>query len=317
MGAVINTDLPLVSCIVLSYKKFDYLPEAVRSVLTQDYPRIELLIADDGSPDFEPVKQHLQAQIAAERGSNLERAEIHHQPENVGTVKNINSMLRIASGSYYFLLSGDDTFWDTHVLSAVVDRFLQTGADLLSCSRMLCTKQMEPVQQLPTPEDLKRIEPLNTPEKQFRSFALLQFHNLASGSAMYYSKQHFLDFGLFDEDYRLWEDGPRLAKYTQAGHTVTTAYDIISVRYRGGGISNVAPSSSPARRQLEQDHMRFIESVLIPHKKELPFSARRKCMFWYYWDTVSSRFSRFLLFCKYPEYALRIALQKLSGKAIR
>ena len=50
---------PLVSCIVICYKKFEYLFDAIRSVLIQNYPRIELLVSDDASPDFERYREKI------------------------------------------------------------------------------------------------------------------------------------------------------------------------------------------------------------------------------------------------------------------
>ena len=37
---------------MLTYKKFDYLYEALDSVFIQDYPNIEIIIGDDCSPEF-------------------------------------------------------------------------------------------------------------------------------------------------------------------------------------------------------------------------------------------------------------------------
>ena len=47
---------PLVSCITTTYKKFDYLYQTLDSVFMQDYPNIEIIIGDDGSPDFPEKK---------------------------------------------------------------------------------------------------------------------------------------------------------------------------------------------------------------------------------------------------------------------
>lgn len=47
---------PLFSVVVLVYRHYEHLKTAVNSVLEQDYENIELIISDDGSPNF-PAKK--------------------------------------------------------------------------------------------------------------------------------------------------------------------------------------------------------------------------------------------------------------------
>lgn len=48
---VIHMEYPLISVIVPVYKVEQYLPKCVASLQAQDYPNIEILLVDDGSPD--------------------------------------------------------------------------------------------------------------------------------------------------------------------------------------------------------------------------------------------------------------------------
>jgi glycosyltransferase involved in cell wall biosynthesis len=41
----------LISCIVPVFNGERYLAEAIKSILTQNYPSIEIIVADDGSTD--------------------------------------------------------------------------------------------------------------------------------------------------------------------------------------------------------------------------------------------------------------------------
>ena len=312
-----KNNFQLVSCIVISYNKLNYLFGALRSVLEQDYPRIELLVSDDASPRFEEYRQRIELFVQEHTRSNLERFHLNHHTENQGIVRNINSMLRIAKGEFFFTLAGDDEFYDNTVFSRLVDRFRETGTDFLSCSRLWCDEALMPQRTVPSPKDLEKIRLLDTPEKQFRSFAVFDFYNISSGSAMYYTRENLERMGYLDENYRHWEDGPRLAAYVKSGRMLQTAFDIISIRYRGGGISNQAPASSVEKKHLGEDHLRYIENVLIPNKAGTNLRRRRYWMFWYSWDTSKSTAERRSLLFRYPEYTFKFLWRKILGKPIR
>ena len=46
---------PLISIIIVSYNNYKYIYNAIDSVLSQDYPNIELIISNDASPDFDKI----------------------------------------------------------------------------------------------------------------------------------------------------------------------------------------------------------------------------------------------------------------------
>lgn len=310
-----SCEYPLVTCIITCYKKFSYLFDAIDSVLQQDYPKIELLVTDDGSEQF---PQTAVEEFIQERGrSNIVRWHVNHHIRNVGTVRNINSMLKIAKGEYFIGLDGDDVFYDNAVFRKIVNRFKSTGVDFLSCSRLQCTEQLEPVKVLPTPEQKKEIALLDTARKQFESFAVFRFLDMASGSAMYFSRGNLNRMGLFDEQYRNWQDGPRIAEYVRLGNCIPTAFDIVSVRYRDGGVSNAPRKNSDAFVHISADRERYIKSVLEPDTQNRNKKQRRNILFWYNWDKCETVFQRFMVMIRYPGNGISVLLKKVFCKPIR
>ncbi len=77
----------LFSVIVLCYRKFEFVYEAIDSVLKQKYSNIELIVSDDGSDEF-PEEKILNF-IKANKKENISRVIINHEKKNLGTVRHI------------------------------------------------------------------------------------------------------------------------------------------------------------------------------------------------------------------------------------
>ncbi|MEZ4387914.1 MAG: glycosyltransferase [Candidatus Krumholzibacteriia bacterium] len=86
------TDQPLVSVITASYQMGDYVVEAVRSVLAQDYPHLESIVVNDGSTDH---TREVLDRLAAEDP----RVTVIHQ-ENAGQTVAKNRGWRASRGEY-------------------------------------------------------------------------------------------------------------------------------------------------------------------------------------------------------------------------
>jgi glycosyltransferase involved in cell wall biosynthesis len=99
---------PLVSIVVPSYNHARYLREAIDSILAQDYPRVELIVIDDGSTDGSP-------DILREYG---ERFHWELQP-NQGQVATLNRGWLMSTGDILAYLSADDALLPGAVSAAV------------------------------------------------------------------------------------------------------------------------------------------------------------------------------------------------------
>jgi len=95
-------NLPLVSVRIVCYNQKDFIKECVDSVLEQDYPNIEIIVADDCSTDgtVEILKEYQKAHPA--------KVILALSDVNEGITKNINSGLRLCKGEYIAGLGGDD-----------------------------------------------------------------------------------------------------------------------------------------------------------------------------------------------------------------
>lgn len=95
----------LVSVIIPTYNRPDYLREAVESVLAQTYPSTEVLIIDDGSSDGGTVtKSALKPYLSEDH--RLPITYIYQK--NAGLVSAVNRGLALARGEYIQRLDDDD-----------------------------------------------------------------------------------------------------------------------------------------------------------------------------------------------------------------
>ncbi len=107
---------PVVSVLMLTYKHAHYLANAIDSVLAQrtDFP-IELLVADDASPDGAgEIAKHYQQQ-------RPEIVRIITGPVNIGPRANRHRASRHIRGEFLAFCEGDDYWTDPHKLQKQVD----------------------------------------------------------------------------------------------------------------------------------------------------------------------------------------------------
>ena len=92
----------LVSVIIPTYNRPDYLREAVDSVLAQTYPFIEILVIDDGSSDGGVLtKSALRPYLSADSSSTRLPKVTYLYQKNCGLVPAVNRGLGLAQGRIY------------------------------------------------------------------------------------------------------------------------------------------------------------------------------------------------------------------------
>lgn len=253
----------LVSVIICSYRKFQYIYQAIDSVLCQSYEAIELLISDDGSDCF-PEKE-IRAYIEKHKRSNLQSILCNHEAENLGTVKHLNHALRLVHGDYVGILAADDAYFDGQVLERFVKGFEkpEVGDDCY----------IEMAQTAMCDHTLKRIEGYalfqNVREAAEKGgselFDLVAFCACLPTTSFFYKKQFFEKYGPFDEELHLVEDYPMHCRIAREGWKIHYE-NFAAARHRSGGIShgNVGGLSCSAYL-YEMDLLKIREKYVEPY----------------------------------------------------
>ena len=229
-------DFPLVTIVTLTYKKFEDVYKTIQSVLNQTYPRIQYIISDDGSANF--PSHDIDSYILKNKKNNIISYEIISHTKNIGTVKNINYAYRKADGVYLLPLSVGDVFTAVDIVDRIIHVFLEKNVEIVCTSRIAVDERYKPLYFYPHILLRGKVNCLSTSEQQYRAFILERQFGFASGSATYLKKDTWLKMRGFDENFKLWEDGPFYVKYTSQGGIIEFAIDIISIKYKLGGVSN-------------------------------------------------------------------------------
>jgi glycosyltransferase EpsH len=126
----------LVSIIIPVYKTEKFIAECMETVLSQDYPNIEVILVDDGSPDGAGAKCDGYASGGALAGGAQHKTVRVIHKENSGIGLSRNEGVKAANGKYVYFLDSDDKLDGTGAISCLVEAARAADADItVSCYR--------------------------------------------------------------------------------------------------------------------------------------------------------------------------------------
>ena len=115
---------PLISVIVPVYRVEEYLERCVKSILSQTYKNLEVILVDDGSPDQCPAI----CDACTEKDA---RVKVIHQ-ENKGLSGARNAGIDAASGEYLAFVDSDD-YVSPHFIEELYQLLQDTGCAIGQC----------------------------------------------------------------------------------------------------------------------------------------------------------------------------------------
>ncbi len=106
-----------------TYNQKEFLIYAIESALAQNYPALEVIVADDCSTDGteKVIKKYF----------NDSRFKYHRNRENLGRIKNYRNLLyNLATGDWYLNLDGDDVLLEASYITQCM-KIIETIKDLV------------------------------------------------------------------------------------------------------------------------------------------------------------------------------------------
>ena len=269
------TDQPLVSVIIVAYKNYDVIYDAINSTLNQDYPNIELIISNDGSDDFDIGEIKKLFSDYKDRLPNLARVLIRNNSTNVGTVKHVNQAVSQCNGKYFKLLAADDIFLCDNAITQYVE-YMEAHQDayfVVAQSAAYSNDLTEFLRYIPSDEQMHLLQTA-TAEQQFH---ILAKDCIINAPAVFFARKYITDFGYFDDRYFFADDWPAWISFTRNGNQIQVLNKVLVV-YRFGGISNtnVYNAKNIANRVLDE-YFQIMKNEGIRYYKQLGWKDTYIC----------------------------------------
>ncbi|MFM0212261.1 glycosyltransferase family 2 protein [Paraburkholderia sediminicola] len=213
-------DVPLVSIVVRTCAgRLGKLKEAVRSVQNQTYPRIELVVVEDGSTQAQAFVEEVEA------SHSLTAVQYHSIPKGGRCVAG-NAGLAATTGTYACFLDDDDLLFADHI--EVLAPRLFERPDLAAVYSLAFQIETEVVNHEPWQyRDLNRY----VAYRERFSRAAIWHHNFIPIQAILFRRELFDRYGGFNVDLDRLEDWDLWVRYCQSQdfeliEKVTSAYRV-------------------------------------------------------------------------------------------
>lgn len=204
----------MISVIIPTYKRAQYIERAIDSVLNQTYKNYEIIVVDDNNPETEDRK-------CLERKMNKYKTNnkviyIQHEKNKNGAAAR-NTAIRIAKGKYITFLDDDDYYMPRRleVLYKILDTNKEYDAVYSSCITVRN----------------KKIAEINYAEKkgELTKELLMQKSFFTTGSNLFFRANVIKELNGFDEKFTRHQDIELMIRFFR-NHKILNVDEILVVR---------------------------------------------------------------------------------------
>lgn len=267
--------MPIFTMGIASYNNYRYLKEAVDSVLSQTYPNIEIIISNDGSPDFD--ENEIAEYIDGKKRDSITNVFIHNHKKNKGTVKNINYICEQSHGEYIMFMAADDILDHDTVLEQFVESFQKENKDFdVICGKTaLCGKKVSKVSNIKEYVPSQHHIDIIKKQDSQKLFSKLSYDMFIPTTSTCYRMDIFRKLGPHDENCFVIEDFTFALDMALHNYPIGWV-DFVAGRHRDGGISHGnerVPMES--YRRFRFDEIYIYSTYILPHKEWIDEEDRK------------------------------------------
>lgn len=197
----------LFSIIIPTFNSAQIVPECLESILNQSFKAFEILIIDGGSTDntLEIIKNF-----------DDERIKILSEPDN-GIYDAMNKGIKMAKGEWLYFLGSDDLLYDENVLNDIQTEIHKHKVDVIYGNVLM--------------------KPTNRIYDGEFTYEKMQTTTLCH-QAIFYKKQIFNDFGLYNIRYKVLADHDMNLNWLFSNKHKNLFVDRIIAQYSESGFSS-------------------------------------------------------------------------------
>lgn len=249
------SETPKVSIVIMTYKQFNELWKTLDNITQQNYTNIEVIISDDGSPQF-PLQEF--NKWKQEHG--WIKVELYKNKINEGTVKNANHVIAYCNGEYIKFLSPGDGFVGSDSLENLVKKAIESKSRIVTSQSLIYVDSFSNVKYAFPSK--RRIRVLKK-QKPKELFFLEARSNFISAVGTLFHRRFFEESG-FNEEYRYLDDWPTWLTVLRCGERIDVLENP-TVYYGINGISNKAGNAFNSTL-LREDMIHCFEKEILPYQ---------------------------------------------------
>jgi len=232
---------PLVSILIPSYNRADFLGFAIDSALAQTYQNIEIIVHDDASTDKTPdlLKKY----------KRIERVRVITTKTNHGMIGGWNYLVRFAKGEYLKFLASDDLL-DPECIAVLVEAAQKNmGCALITCKRRFVNNKNEVITTLGFST---RSLVTSGPKLAHQILTDLRINKIGEPSAVLYPSSLIKKAGDYDSQFSQFADFEYWLRLLQFGDLVYVNRPLCSFRLH---------DSSNTSRSIRDG--RFVDEIFL------------------------------------------------------
>lgn len=304
-----DVQFPLVTILLLCYKNQDLLYGMLDTIFTQDYPRIQLVISDDASADFN-IEQ-IENYIDLHKRGNIEQVLVRTNAVNMRTVPHIHAAMEHVKGEYLVFTAADDRFTDSDVISTYVEQFLKNPEKVWIVAKCSVTSAdyKKHLHYLPAPAD----EPYFAADDAQRLFSRWSRRGMAIPCCMAFKTSAIEMVGGFDLDYLFLEDWPLELKLVRNGYAPIFCNKVTALHSTGGITNSNARYGKEIRRLFYEDKYTVFRKEVNPYLHML--TPEDKKAYKQYLREIMER--HYFFFIDLPDTSLAQRIKLILKKPIR